>query len=191
MVPTWIEIVEAPDWAGISWAMEETIAEMLIRTAVLTILDNTDRIKNGVTLEGGKQKQNSFSWANFKRNNALGETPLVFEKKFSDPALWEINGKPARKFVEDFRNRQRRYAARWPTGKGPYLQRTVVQHVTVKLPRDRNEVAIRVSNLGYRVPFGIPAGFEAYLHPILETDLRSYAESVVHGFRSIFAARGR
>lgn len=173
-----IDIVQMPDWARAAREFDETTTGAVLRAAVLMIIDNTDRMKNRVTLLGGPQKQNSESWADHKRRTRGHDIPLVYgnpDPILSNPRRWLVNGRPAAQMVAKALRNFRTYARLYgQTKKGFRLRSRGLQFVVVKLPPERESVASELEAMGYSIPFGMPAEVVQVFMREVETELAKF-----------------
>lgn len=173
-----IDIEQMPDWARAAEEFGDTVTGAVLRAAVLMIVDNTGRMRSRVTLTGGQQRANSESWADHKRRTRGHDIPLVYGAPnpiLSDPRRWLINDRPAAdmiaRSVVDLQSYGRRYGQ---TRKGYRLRSTGVEFVVVKLPPEREQIAIALEVEGYDVPFGIPPEMASILRNEVEVALNKF-----------------
>jgi hypothetical protein len=170
---------EMPDWVAILREFIGTPSAILTQGAFRMVLDCTNKILAGRTLEGGPQKPNSGPWRDRKaRLGVSPNKPLVFEKVLSDPDMWEIrvggSWQPMRTFIASAA--VKRVAAgrslSFYRGRGGEV-------IQVRIPSSRLDIALILEkgmNFHYKIPFGVSAEVAAQVKQVGDFLLRRFEQ---------------
>lgn len=180
-----IRVEQAPDWLNIMADLQYTKASLLLFAATTMIMKCALQIRSGLTLEGGAQKKNSDTWEKTKeRRGITPNVPLVFSGDLSDVNKWLINGQPASAFMKGGPGRRVSGG-----GSAQFHRGYKIDFVTVRLPRNRDNIAHELQLMGYAVPFGITAEMRADIHRFGEWEIGRHVHTARHFVTGRQAAR--